>query len=114
MQANNYGYRINDEGEIEEVFAKNLMNSKDLFKVTESTRNWWSKVTQYPITATLTIKGLLKPAILMTYVKINSYFYGRKHISSGVYIITQQVDTISENGYRTTLKLTRIAGDEDL
>lgn len=114
VQANNQGYRVNDKGEIEEVFANTLLNSQNLYKVTESTRNWWSKVTQYPITVTLTIKGLLKPAILMTYVKINSYFYGRKHISSGVYIITQQIDSISDAGYRTTLKLTRISGDSDL
>lgn len=114
VQANNYGYRVNDFGEIEPVYATTLLNSQELFKVTESTKNWWSKVTQYPITASITIKGLLKPAILLTYVKINSYFYGRKHISSGVYIITQQIDSISDAGYRTTLKLTRIAGDNDL
>lgn len=114
VEPNNYGYRVNDKGEIEEVFSNQLYNSKELYKVTESNRVWWSKVTQYPVTATLTIKGLLKPAILMTYLKINSYFYGRKHISSGVYIITQQVDTISESGYRTTLKLTRISGDDNI
>ena len=51
-------------------------------------------MTQYPITATLTIKGLLKPALLMTYLKINTLFYGRDHISSGLYIITKQTDSV--------------------
>ena len=69
-------------------------------------------MTQYPITAKLTIKGLLKPAILMTYLKVNVFFYGRKHISSGTYIITSQTDTVGIGGYRTQLSLTRIAGDE--
>ena len=68
-------------------------------------------MTQYPITAQLTIKGLLRPSILMSYVKINTYFFGHKHISSGLYIITKQEDSISDQGYRTTLNLTRVGGD---
>ena len=69
-----------------------------------------TKVTQYPISATLTIQGLLRPAQLMTYLRLNVIFPGgHKHISSGLYIITQQQDNIDGNGYRTTLSLTRIA-----
>ena len=82
------------------------------YKTTEADKTWWTRVTQYPITAKLTIKGLLRPALLMTYLKINTIFYGRKHISSGTYIITAQNDTIDESGYKTTLSLTRIAGEE--
>jgi hypothetical protein len=48
----------------------------------------------------------------MTYVKLNVLFYGRKHISSGYYIITKQTDTIDQSGFRTTLNLTRIKGEE--
>ena len=48
----------------------------------------------------------------MSYVKINTYFFGRKHISSGLYIITKQEDQIDGNGYKTTLSITRISGDE--
>lgn len=59
------------------------------------------------------MKGLLKPAILMTYVKLNVLFYGKKHISSGYYVVTEQTDSIDSNGFRTTLKLLRIKGDED-
>jgi hypothetical protein len=69
-------------------------------------------MTQYPISAKITIKGLLKPAILMSYLKVNTYFYGHKHISSGLYIITKQEDQIDSSGYRTTLSITRISGDE--
>ena len=50
--------------------------------------------------------------MLMTYVRINTYFFGQKHLSSGLYIITKQVDQIDSSGYRTTLSLTRISGDE--
>lgn len=70
-------------------------------------------MTQYPITATLTIKGLLKPTLLMTYLKINTLFYGRNHISSGLYIITKQTDSVDSSGYKTVLNLTRISTLED-
>ena len=70
-------------------------------------------MTQFPINVDITIKGLLRPAILMTNVKLNVYFYGNKFIYSGVYVITGQVDNISaEGGYRTTLTMLRIKGDE--
>ena len=70
-------------------------------------------MTQFPITAKLTIKGLLRPSLLMTYIKVNTYFFGHKHVSSGLYIITRQEDSIDSNGYKTTLSLTRISGDTD-
>ena len=69
-------------------------------------------MTEFPIQATMTIKGLTRPSILMTYVKVNVWFAGgQKHISSGTYIITQQTDNINSNGYTTTLQLLRIGGD---
>ena len=49
----------------------------------------------------------------MSYVKINAMFYGQKHSSSGLYIITKQEDSIDSSGYKTTLSLTRISGDYD-
>ena len=85
-----------------------------MYRPTQADINWWSKVTQFPINATVTLKRLLRPAILMSYVRLNVYFYGRKHNSSGLYIITQQSDSVNFSGYRTTLSLTRIRGDEDL
>jgi hypothetical protein len=46
----------------------------------------------------------------MQYVRLNVIFPGgNKHISSGLYIVTKQVDNISGDGYKTTLSLTRIS-----
>lgn len=69
-------------------------------------------MTSFPITATLVIKGLIRPAILMSYVYIDARFFGEKHYSSGYYAITKQVDSITANGYRTTLTLLKIRGDD--
>lgn len=105
-------YYIDDQGNLIKESADVVTTSKVTHMPSESVRNWWSKMTQFPITASLTIKGLLRPAMLMSYVKINTYFYGKKHTSSGLYIITQQNDTINASGYRTTLSLLRVGGDE--
>lgn len=106
-----YTYHINDKGDIESVYSPNITNSSKFYTTTDSSKTWWTQMTQYPITATLTIKGLLRPAILMSYVKINTYFFGHKHISSGLYLITKQQDKIDASGYSTTLTLTRVGGD---
>lgn len=105
-------YKIDDDGNVVPQSSELVTASKLTYTTNEATRNWWSLMTQFPITATLTIKGLLRPAMLMSYVKVNTYFYGHKHTSSGLYIITKQQDTINQSGYRTTLTLTRVGGDE--
>jgi hypothetical protein len=85
-------------------------SGNDQWKTRQEDINWFTKVTKYPISATLKIQGLLRPAQLMQYLRLNVMFPGgNKHISSGLYIITKQVDDISENGYTTTLSLTRIS-----
>ena len=114
IQQDNYQYRLNNDGEYEYIYSPTLTTSPVLFKTTQADKNWWSQVTSYPISATITLKGLLRPVVLMTYIKLNVYFYGRKHNSSGVYIITKQQDSVSTTGFRTTLSLTRIQGDDDL
>ena len=106
-----YAYKINDSGYVETYLSPTITTSTGKVKTTEESKTWWTQMTQYPITAQLTIKGLLRPSILMSYVKINTYFFGHKHISSGLYIITKQEDSISDQGYRTTLNLTRVGGD---
>ena len=111
IQLPQYSHRIDDEGNIASQSSSPLTSSKVTFTTNEATRNWWSLMTQFPITATLTIKGLLRPAMLMSYVKVNTYFYGHKHTSSGLYIITKQEDSINSSGYRTKLSLTRVGGD---
>ena len=108
---NEYIYRLNDQGEFDYITTSPLLKSKNLFVPGESEKTWWSQVTQYPLNATVTLKGLLRPAILMSCVKVNVFFYGRKYNASGTYMITKQQDQINESGYRTTLNLVRIKGD---
>ena len=108
-----YVRRLNNDGKWEDVFAPNISSRNSNYKTRTSDKVYWTKITQYPISATLTIKGLLRPAILMTHVRLKVLFFGKKHISSGLYIVTKQVDKIDVNGYRTTLNLTRIQGDND-
>jgi hypothetical protein len=67
-------------------------------------------MTKYPISATLKIQGLLRPAQLMQYLRLNVIFPGgNKHVSSGLYIVTKQMDEINSSGYTTTLSITRIS-----
>lgn len=105
-------YQIDDEGKLIARNNNKLIQNRNKGKVDKQMEQWWKRVTEFPVRATLVIKGLLRPAQLMQYVKINSYFYGQKYIASGLYIITKQVDTIDQRGYRTKLELLRIAGDK--
>lgn len=106
-----YVRRINALGEWEDVYAPILSSGNEQYKTTEAEKAWWSKTSQYPITASVEIKGLLRPAILMSYLRVYISFFGRLHIHSGIYIITKQVDTIDEQGYKTTLNMTKISND---
>lgn len=114
MHPEEYSYKVNRDGELEQVYSPMVSSGNKQFITTSSDKTWWSKVTEYPIKATLTLKGLLRPAILMTHVRLNVYYYGQKHISSGLYIITAQNDYIGlGSNFKTTLTLTRISGDDD-
>lgn len=88
-----------------------LNNEMDWAMFYESGSAWWRKMTEFPISGTLTIKGLVKPVMLVSKIKLNVYFYGKKHITSGEYIVTAQNDTLDGNGYRTSLNLLRVGGD---
>lgn len=108
----NFVRRINGDGQWEEVYAPTSMAKPDKYKTDPSDQVWWTKATQFPINATIQVQGLLRPATLMQYVRLNVIFPGgRKHLSSGLYIVTRQVDHIGPNGYATTLSLTRIKGE---
>ncbi len=97
------------------MYAPSLASKNEHFEVRTEDRTWWTKITKYPVKASITIQGLLRPAVLMSYVRLNVIFPGgHKHISSGLYIITSQTDSISESGYKTTLSLTKIDGDDDI
>ena len=108
----NYVRRINGDGQWEDVYAPTSMTKPDKYKTDPSDQVWWTKATQFPINAIIQVQGLLRPATLMQYVRLNVIFPGgNKHISSGLYIVTKQVDVINGNGYATTLNLTRIKGE---
>ena len=112
VSSENYTYKINNEGNMITTASPTLLRSARTNTQSPTKTAWWTKMTQFPIEATLTIKGLTRPSILMTYVKINVWFAGgMKHISSGLYIITKQIDQIDESGYKTTLTLLRVGGD---
>ena len=106
--------RLNRDGEWEDVYAPTSMTRTEKFDTKATDMVWWTKATQFPINAIIQIQGLLRPATLMQYVKLNVIFPGgNKHLSSGLYIVTRQADNIGPNGYATTLGLTRIKGDMD-
>ena len=108
-----YARRINADGLWEDVYAPTSM-IKNNYKTKAEDTVWWTKATQFPISASIQVQGLLRPATLMQYVKLNIIFPGgNKHLASGIYIVTQQVDQIDANGYATNLSLTRIKGDQD-
>ena len=108
-----YVERLNNRGEIEEVYAPTISSGNIHFTTKENDKSWWTAVTSYPIKCSVTLKGLLKPALLMSYVRLNVLFFGKKHISSGLYIVTKQQDTIGTSGFKTTLGLLRVSGDDD-
>ena len=106
---------LNSDGLWEYEYAPTSMLKGSNFSISESDRIWWTKATQFPITAKIMVQGLLRPATLMQYVRLNVIFPGgHKHMSSGLYIVTSQVDNIGPNGYATTLGLTRIKGDMEI
>ena len=110
----NYRRKLNADGLWEDEYAPTSMIRENKFDIKSDDRVWWTKATQFPINATIQIQGLLRPATLMQYVKLNVIFPGgQKHLSSGLYIVTSQVDNIGPNGYATNLGLTRIKGDMD-
>lgn len=113
VNTSEYMYSIDNNGNLVTEYSPAIATSSKNFKMTESQKTWWTNMTQFPIKAELTIKGLVRPALLMTYIRINALFFGQRHVSSGLYIITKQTDQINASGYRTTLGLLRIGGDTD-
>lgn len=110
-----YITRIDNNGNTYSVYSPTVTSKNDYFITRPSDITWWTKMTKYPIKASITVQGLLRPAILMSHVRLNViYPGGRKHISSGLYLVTQQRDIIDGQGYRTTLSLVKISGDDSV
>ena len=115
IHSEEYVRRLNKQGEWETVYSPNFMLRANEFETSANDQVWWTKATKYPITATITIQGLLRPATLMQYLRLNIIFPGgHEHLASGLYIVTKQTDSINSNGYTTQLALTRISGDKEL
>ena len=109
INRNDYVYRIDDTGGVSEVYSPSFSNSDSLYLTTEADRTWWAQMTQFPIHATIEIRGLLRAIILMSYIKINTYMYGKPfNGGTGLFLVTKQVDRISKDGYATTLSLVRV------
>ena len=102
-----YFYSITNNGNVEKTFSPTLVSATNA--MSEIGKNWWTQMVKFPITASLTIKGLLKPIMLMDYINIDVLFYGVPHITSGVYAIVGQTDKLSGIGYTTTLSLIRVS-----
>ena len=101
-----YVYTINNKGQKVKQYSPNIMSSTS--PMNEIQKNWWTQMINYPISATLTLKGLMKPTMLMSFIRVNVVFYGQHHITSGTYAITGQKDVLSGEGFRTILALTRV------
>lgn len=114
VNMSDYTYNIDNKGNMVTTYSPNITTATRLNYTSQANKAWWTQVTKYPITATLTIKGLLSPVVLMSYLRLNVFFYGSKHISSGLYVVTKQVDTLDSSGYKTTLSLMRVGGDSSL
>ena len=111
LEDTQYVKKYNARGELEEVYAPIVSSGNVGHRTKESDKSWWTKVTSFPVSASITLKGLLRPAMLVTNVRINIYYFGQKHINSGLYIVTKEVDKISESGFETQLNLVKIGGD---
>lgn len=101
-----YFYTVLNNGDTKKEYSPSITSS--ITQLSELNKNWWTQMVKFPISASLTIKGLLKPVMLMDYIDIDVMFYGQKHITSGIYVITGQTDYLSATGYRTTLSLIRV------
>lgn len=113
QQRQDYSYYIDNQGRMMKEYSPEITTSGSKFITTAAQKTWWTEMTQFPISATLTIKGLVRPAMLMQYIKVNAMFYGQRHMSSGLYFVKKQQDIVDSRGYRTVLTIQRFAGDDD-
>ncbi len=103
-----YNYRIGDDGKLIVTSAPTLTKSKTTMKSEASKSQWWTEMTEFPITAQVTLKGLTKTTMLMSYIRLNVVFYGQQHITSGLYCIQKDEMQIDRSGFRTILTLVRV------
>ena len=104
-------YTLDNNGKINVDYSNALNKTTSNMMSSQALANWWKEMTVFPITASVTLKGLVRPTLLMDYVRLNVIFYGQKHIYSGLYVITKENMQIDQSGYRTTLSLLRVGED---
>ena len=78
----------------------------------ENMKNWWDKMVSFPLKASLTTPGLYVPADIVQSVYLDIVFFGKRYNHTGEYLIMEQKDQITAQGYRTTLSLLRIGDTE--
>ena len=108
-----YVYGIDDVGVVRSHNLNGVIKTDSNYDTADksSAQNWWTQMTEFPVTANLTVKGLVQPMLLMSYIRINSVYFGNKRTTNGIYIVTGQTDVLSGNGFRTNLNLMKVAGD---
>lgn len=108
-----YDYNITNRGDISysKISSNNMLKNRSSM-YTNTADNWWKQVTEFPTNAKLTCRGLLSPLLLMTYIKVNCYYFGSQRTTSGVYLVVGQEDSLDGGGYRTTLSLIKVAGPQ--
>lgn len=113
LTTSEYVQRIEDDGTLSTVYAPIISSTNTQGITYPEDENWWTNVTQYPISVTVTIRGLLRPAILMSKVDLGCLFYGRLYAGgTGSFVITSQTDSIGTDGFYTTLKMVRVGSSE--
>ena len=104
-----YSYDIDYNGNLIKKIINPITLSEKYGSSNQKISSWWDFVKTYPISASVTIKGLMKPVSLMEKVYIYSQFYGKEDMASGLYSIIGQHDSISGNGYNTVLYLLKVS-----
>lgn len=99
-------YDVDSDGNVLQMPSKSLFNRSQI--MSEVQKNWWTQMINFPISATLNLRGLLKPVNLMDHILIDVVFYGQRHITSGLYIVTGQKDILDGSGFKTSLSLIRV------
>lgn len=101
-------YDIDNDGNVLKTQTNSLVTNNRFDRPNVIMSEWWKRVTEYPVSATLTLKGLMKPIMLGSYIRVNVLFYGNQDLASGLYAVMGQTDSISGSGYSTTLSLLRV------
>ena len=69
---------------------------------------FWSKAATWSYAAQMEICGIPADIPIGAYIEVNPLIYGKKHHTSGIYVIKGARCDISSNGFRTNLDLVKI------